>query len=47
MIYLSGCEPCSNKKAKPKKGLVVKPIISSEALTKMQVDFIDLQACPD
>ena len=47
MIYLSGCEPCSNKKAKPKKGLVVKPIISSEALARMQVDFIDLQACPD
>ena len=47
MTYLNCCEACSNKKGKAKKGLVVKPFISEEALSRMQVVFIDLQSCPD
>ena len=47
MAYLACCEPCSNKRGKSKKGLVVKPILSKEALSRMQVDYIDLQSTPD
>ena len=47
MAFLSCCESCINKRGKLKKGLVVKPILTKEALARMQVDFIDLQSCPD
>ena len=47
MSFLACCESCVNKRGKAKKGLVVKPILSKEALSRMQVDFIDLQSCPD
>jgi hypothetical protein len=35
------------EKVKLKKGLVVKPIISSEMNSRCQVDLIDMQAQPD
>ena len=47
MSFLVCCESGVNKRGKAKKGLVVKPILSKEALSRMQVDFIDLQSCPD
>jgi hypothetical protein len=43
-VYLSLCESCELKKAKVKKGLVVKPILSSEMNYRCQVDLIDMQA---
>ena len=47
MSLLACCESCTNKKGRVKKGMVIKPILSKEALSRMQVDFIDLQSCPD
>ena len=47
MAFLACCESCTNKRGNVKKGLVIKPILSMEALSRMQVDFIDLQAAPD
>ena len=47
MAYLSCCEPCSNKRGKTRKQLVVKAILSENALSRMQVDYIDLQSTPD
>ena len=47
MSFLACCESCANKRGKVKKGLVIKPILSKESLSRMQVDFIDLQAAPD
>ncbi|KAI1712428.1 integrase core domain-containing protein [Ditylenchus destructor] len=46
-IYLSLCQHCEFKKAKVKKGLVVKPILSHDFNSRCQVDLIDLQARPD
>ena len=34
------------KKGRPKKGLVVKPIISEDRNSRCQIDLIDLQSCP-
>ena len=47
MAYLRCCEPCSNERGKTRKQLVVKPILSENALSRMQVDYIDLQSTPD
>lgn len=47
MIYLNLCELCQRKGKTVKKGLVVKPIISSEMNSRCQVDLIDMQAQPD
>ena len=44
MSYLSLCQPCQLKKAKTRKGLVVKPILSKEMKSRCQVDLIDFQA---
>uniref|UniRef100_A0A914ED65 Uncharacterized protein n=1 Tax=Acrobeloides nanus TaxID=290746 RepID=A0A914ED65_9BILA len=44
MSYLSLCQPCQLKKAKTRKGLVVKPILSKEMNSRCQVDLIDFQA---
>ncbi|KAI1722104.1 integrase core domain-containing protein [Ditylenchus destructor] len=46
-LYVSLCEGCESKKAKAKKGLVVKPIRSNNFNDRCQVDLIDLQARPD
>lgn len=45
--YLSLCETCVKKRAHPKKGIVVQPIISKEVYARAQVDLIDLQTCKD
>ncbi|CAK1580028.1 unnamed protein product [Parnassius mnemosyne] len=45
--YLELCEPCQQKQNKIKKGIVVKPIISSEFNSRCQVDLIDFQSQPD
>lgn len=47
VIYLNLCEPCQKKLSIPKKGLVVKPIKSSEFNTRCQVDLIDMQSQAD
>lgn len=44
MIYLSLCEACELKKARVKKGLVIKPILSKELNSRCQIDLIDMQA---
>ncbi|KAI1718987.1 KRAB-A domain-containing protein 2 [Ditylenchus destructor] len=46
-LFVSLCEVCESKKAKAKKGLVVKPIRSNNFNDRCQVDLIDLQARPD
>lgn len=45
--YLELCEPCQQKQKNIKKGIVVKPIISSEFNSRCQVDLIDFQSQPD
>jgi len=47
MMYLNLCEPCQKKGNSVKKGLVAKPIISTEMNSRCQVDLIDMQAQPD
>ncbi|CAI6354197.1 unnamed protein product [Macrosiphum euphorbiae] len=46
-LYLSLCELCQLKHKKIRKGLVVKPIISSEFNSRCQVDLIDFQSNAD
>ena len=46
MAFLKTCEFCSTKQSKAPKGIVVKPILSKEAFSRFQVDYIDLQSCP-
>uniref|UniRef100_A0A914CUK3 Uncharacterized protein n=1 Tax=Acrobeloides nanus TaxID=290746 RepID=A0A914CUK3_9BILA len=43
-MYLNLCEQCELKKARVKKGLVVKPILSEEMNSRSQLDLIDMQA---
>ncbi|KAF0759130.1 KRAB-A domain-containing protein 2-like [Aphis craccivora] len=45
--YLNFYESCERKGNTAKKGLMVKPIISSEMNSRCQIDFIDMQAQPD
>ena len=48
MALLKTCEFCSTKQTKSdKKSVVVKPILSQDAFSRFQVDYIDLQSCPD
>uniref|UniRef100_A0A914CSJ4 Integrase catalytic domain-containing protein n=1 Tax=Acrobeloides nanus TaxID=290746 RepID=A0A914CSJ4_9BILA len=46
-IFTKLCSECQLKKGKPKKGIVVKPLVSEDRNSRCQVDLIDLQACPD
>ncbi|XP_022914010.2 KRAB-A domain-containing protein 2-like [Onthophagus taurus] len=45
--YIQLCEPCQQKQKGIKKGITVKPIISSEFNSRCQVDLIDFQSQPD
>lgn len=47
MIYLNLCETCQKKSKVPKKGLVVRPILSKEMNSRCQIDLIDMQAQAD
>jgi len=44
LIFLNLCDLCQKKGSTIKKGLVVKPILSSEMISRYQVDLIDMQA---
>ncbi|XP_051167059.1 KRAB-A domain-containing protein 2-like [Leptopilina boulardi] len=46
-IYLSLCEECQLKKKTKKRGLVVRPILSSQMNSRCQVDLIDMQSEKD
>lgn len=46
-IFVSLRKVCSRKKAKPKSGVVIKPILSDGFNVRGQVDLVDLQSCPD
>jgi hypothetical protein len=46
-LYISLCEPCQKKQKGSKRGVVVKPLISSEFNSRCQVDLIDFQSQPD
>ena len=43
MMYLNLCKQCQMEHGAPKKGIVVKPMVSSGLNSRCQVDFIDLQ----
>lgn len=45
--YLKLCKPCEEKGKNPKKGMVVKPILSKEFNERGQVDLVDYQSTPD
>lgn len=47
MLYLNLCKTCQKKGSTVKKGLVVKPVVSTEMNARCQVDLIDMQAQPD
>jgi hypothetical protein len=47
MLYLNNCESRKKKGSTAKKGLVVKPIISSEINSRCQIELIDMQAQSD
>ncbi|XP_050056256.1 KRAB-A domain-containing protein 2-like [Aphis gossypii] len=46
-LFLSLCVQCQRKQKVPKKGIVVKPIISRELNSRCQVDLVDMQTCKD
>ena len=47
LLFLGFCETCQKKKAFPKKGVVVKPLLFNEVTARAQVDLIDMQSCQD
>lgn len=47
LLYLQLCEICNEKHAQPKKGLVIKPILSKTFNSRAQVDLIDMQSNKD
>jgi hypothetical protein len=47
ITFIKLCRVCSSKKTFPKKGIVVRPITSTEFNSRGQVDLIDLQSTPD
>lgn len=47
LVFLKCCETCIKRRVHPKKGLVVKPIITKEAYGRGQVYLIDMQTCKD
>ncbi|XP_060845364.1 KRAB-A domain-containing protein 2-like [Rhopalosiphum padi] len=47
MLYLSLCIQCQTKQKAPRKGIVVKPLISSELNSRCQIDLVDMQTCKD
>uniref|UniRef100_A0A2S2PCC0 KRAB-A domain-containing protein 2 n=1 Tax=Schizaphis graminum TaxID=13262 RepID=A0A2S2PCC0_SCHGA len=47
MLYLSLCIQCQIKQKAPIKGIVVKPIVSSESNLRCQIDLVDMQTCKD
>ena len=46
-IYRSFCETCALKKSKARRGVVVKPILTQNVMSRGQVDLIDMQSQPD
>lgn len=46
-LFLSLCVQCQTKQKVPKKGIVIKPIISHELNSCCQVDLVDMQTCKD
>lgn len=46
-VFISLCKTCNLKKSVPKKGVVVKPIISHGFNARGQVDLINFQSSPD
>ena len=46
-LFLALCEQCQLKKKTPKRGLVVRPILSHYMNFQFQVDLIDMQSEPD
>jgi len=47
MLFLSLCVQCQTKQKVPKKGIVIKPIISRELNSRCQVDLVDMQTYKD
>ena len=45
--FVDCCEVCQVKKGRMKKGVVVKPIVTSEMNRRCQIDCIDMQSNPD
>jgi len=46
-LYKSLCEECQRKHKRPQvKGVVVKPILTTDLLSRCQVDLIDMQSLP-
>ncbi|KAL4130765.1 hypothetical protein QTP88_008156 [Uroleucon formosanum] len=46
-IFINLCTTCNNKKSKPCKGVVIKPILSADFNSRGEIDLIDFQSTPD
>ena len=46
-LYLALCEQCQLKEKTPKRGLVLRPILSSYMNSQCQIDLNDMQSEPD
>lgn len=46
-LFLESCRPCVEKRKKAKRGVVVKPIVSSALNSRMQIDLIDYSSRSD
>src|SRR5436309_4266617 len=46
-IFVSCCGTCNRKRIVPKRGVVIKPILSDGFNVRGQVDLIDFQSCHD
>ncbi|XP_063827754.1 uncharacterized protein LOC135077121 [Ostrinia nubilalis] len=46
-IFLNLCKTCLSRKSFPKKGIVVKPLVSDDFNRRGQIDLVDFQTSPD
>lgn len=46
-IFVKCCQTCNRKRAAPKKGVVIKPIVTEGFNSRVQIDLIDFQTSAD
>ena len=46
-MYLAACATCDEKRKRPRKGMVVKPIVSEDFNTRAQADLICFESVKD
>ncbi|KAL8583081.1 hypothetical protein ACOMHN_051245 [Nucella lapillus] len=46
-VFIANCSVCQKKAVRQRKGVVVKPILTKEAMSRAQIDLVDYQSMPD